>query len=127
MSKPSDFGSFFKENKDLAEEYLEARLEILRLQTIRTSSKIIGSVIWFIIFIFLIFLLFIFFGLVLGFWFTSLTNSLTIGFSISTGILLLLMILLTIFRHTLFVNPVIRFMIRAFTSDQEPDEESQSV
>jgi hypothetical protein len=59
-------------------------------------------------------------------WMSKLTGSLIWGFGITTLILLLKLILLTIFRHQLFVNPIIRMMIRrtnAVTLTPPPDND----
>jgi hypothetical protein len=79
MSKPTDLGAYLKENKDLLQRYIETRVEILRLQLIRSSSKAIGSLVWLIVLLFIFFLLLIFIGLILGFLFAELTGSVYIA------------------------------------------------
>ncbi len=127
MSKPTDFGAYLKENKDLLQRYMETRVEILRLQMIRSTSKAIGSLIWLIVLLFLFFLLLIFIGLILGFLFAEITGSNVIGFSISAGILFLFALLLIVLRKKLFIDPVVRLLIGIFTtpSDDEEDEEGE--
>jgi len=124
MSKPTDLGAYLKENKDLLQRYIETRVEILRLQLIRSSSKAIGSLVWLIVLLFIFFLLLIFIGLILGFLFAELTGSNVIGFSISTGILFLFTLLLIVFRRKLFIDPVVHLLIGIFSSsvDEEEDE-----
>jgi hypothetical protein len=124
MSKPTDLGAYLKENKDLLQRYIETRVEILRLQLIRSSSKAIGSLVWLIVLLFIFFLLLIFIGLILGFLFAELTGSNVIGFSISTGILFLFALLLIVFRRKLFIDPVVHLLIGIFSSsvDEEEDE-----
>ncbi|HMP88145.1 MAG TPA: hypothetical protein PKE63_12770 [Lacibacter sp.] len=122
MRERDNLGTFFKETKDLLQDYLETRLEIFRLQGIRVASRTIGFLAWLFLSVFLFVLVLIFIGLVLGFWFSSLTGSYVMGFGIATLILVLLIVLLTIFRKALFVNPVIRTFIR-LSSEPEPEEE----
>jgi len=130
MSKPTDLGAYLKENKDLLQRYVETRVEIIRLQMIRSTSKVLGNLIWLIVLLFLFFMLLIFIGLILGFLFAEITGSNVIGFSISTGILFLITLFLTAFRRKLFIDPVVRLLIGVFTTPgedeedfEEPDEE----
>jgi hypothetical protein len=51
----------------------------------------------------------------LGLWLSDITGSYIAGFGITTGIILLLIILLTLFRKAFFVNPI----IKAFISQSE--------
>ena len=42
MDQPDNLGSFFAENKTLLKEYLETRLEIYRLQSLRLFARSAG-------------------------------------------------------------------------------------
>jgi hypothetical protein len=119
MPEHENLGSFFSENKTLLKDYLETRLEIVRLQGIRFASRSIGFLAWVFITVFLLVLVLIFTGLVLGFWFSELTGSYVAGFGITTGILVLVIFLLTLFRRQLFVNPVIRGFIKHMAKEEE--------
>lgn len=125
MSEAENFGSFFRENKQLAKDYIDARLEIFRLGLIRILSKSAGYLIWVILSLFLFFLFLIFAGLVLGFWMSSLTGSYVAGFGITTGILLLVIVLLALFRRQLFVNPIIRMVINLAAPANDEEEISE--
>lgn len=122
MHTNENFGSFYDNNKKLLQDYLETRLEILRLQGIRVASKAIGYFAWIILSLFFFFLILIFIGLVIAFWFSSLTGSYVIGFGIATLLLVLIVALLAIFRNILFVHPIIRNFIRT-TAAPEMNEE----
>jgi type IV secretory pathway component VirB8 len=117
-----NLGSFFKENSKLLKEYFETRMKIYRLRAIRLLSKSAGYFFWIIISIFLFFLFIIFFGVVLSLWFSKITGSYIAGFSITTGIILLMIILLAIFRKSLFVNPIIKAFISRSEEDSEEDQ-----
>jgi hypothetical protein len=118
MAETENLGSFFKENKNLVKEYLDTRLEIYKLKIIRILSKSAGNLIWIIISLFLILLFSIFLALVGGFWLSDLTGSYVKGFGIITLIILLKIVLLTIFRKTLFINPIVRLIVSK-TADEE--------
>ena len=122
MSEPENLGAFIKENKTLLKEYLETRLEIIRLQGIKAFSKATGYIIWILISLFLVFLVIIFLGLVLGFWLSELSGNLVIGFGLTTLILIFFLALLAIFRKSLFVNPVIKAMISKLQGEIKQEE-----
>ena len=110
-----NFGSFFKENAKLAREYFETRMKIYRLRAIRLIARSAGHLLWIIISLFLLFLFIIFAGVVLSLWLSDITGSYIAGFAITTGIILLIIFILTLFRRSLFVNPI----IKAFISQSE--------
>jgi hypothetical protein len=112
MSDTGDFGSFFRENKDLAKEYIETRLEIYRLRLIGIASRVSGYFVWIIISLFLLFLLIIFLGLVAGFWLSEVTGSNVAGFGIVALLILIKIIVLAGFRRAIFVDPIIRNIVK---------------
>ncbi len=126
MTKSDNLDSFFKENKRLLREYLEIRAEVYRLRFIRVFSKLAANFIWMIISMFLIALLLIFLGLVTGFYFSEVTGSYSKGFGIATIILILVIFLISMLRKVLFVNPVIRAVIRR-TGERSVDEYEDSI
>jgi len=111
MSQPENLGSFFSENKKLVTDYIETRIALLRLQSVRMVSKSGGTLIWAVIAILFMFIILLFAGLVLGFWFSALTGSYIKGFALATLVFVVLFILITLFRKTLFVNPMIQKII----------------
>lgn len=117
MIEKENLGSFLKENKELIKEYIDTRLEIFKLTMIRLFSKSAGYLIWVIISSFLFFLLMTFTGLVIGFWLTRVTGSYVEGFGYTTLIMLAAIILIALFRKALFINPIIRVMIRRSTEN----------
>ncbi len=118
MADAENLGSFFKENKKLIREYVDTRLEIYRLKLIRILSRSAGYFIWIMISLFLLTLFTIFLGLVAGLWLSELTGSYVAGFGIVTGLILLKIIFLAIFRKKLFVNPIIRSVIRRINDEE---------
>jgi Putative Actinobacterial Holin-X, holin superfamily III len=112
MPNNENLGSFIKENKTLLRDYVETRIEIFRLQGIRQAARVGGYVLWIVMALFLVFLFIIFGGITIGYWLSSLLNSYTAGFGVTTLILLVVIVLLTAMRNTLFVNPIIRNIIR---------------
>jgi hypothetical protein len=121
MSQPDNLGSFLAENKTLLKEYIETRMKIYRLQSIRLFSQSAGYFAWIIISVFLIFLFLLFSGFMVGFWFSALFHSYVKGFGLVALLILLVFVLLAVFRKSLFVEPVIQSIIRR--SRDEEDEE----
>ena len=126
MIEKESLGSFLKENKGLIQEYIDTRLEIFKLKMIRLFSKSAGHLIWIVISVFLFFLLMTFIGLVIGFWLTSMTGSYVEGFGYTSLMMLALIILLALFRKALFINPVIRLMIRRSTENNHEKNSNNS-
>jgi len=122
MSQTDNLGSFFKDSKPLLKEYIEARLELYRLQAIRIVSQSAGYLVWILISLFLLFLIMIFSGIVLGCWLSILMDSYVLGFGTTTLLLVVIFVLLAIFRKKLFVHPVIQAIIRK-TNDSFDDEQ----
>ncbi len=128
MSQPDNLGAFISENKELVKDYIETRMEIYRLQSLRIFSKSAGYFAWIIVSLFLAFLIVLFTGMVVGFWFSTLFHSYVEGFGLVTLLLLALFLLIAVFRKSLFVNPVIQSIIqRSREEDKEEDAVDQDI
>ena len=121
MSQPDNLGSFFAQNKTLLKEYLETRLEIYRLQSIRLFAKSAGYFAWVILSLFLGFLFLLFGLMMLAFWFSGLFHSYTKGFGLVTFLIMLVFVLIAIFRRALFVEPVTHSIIQRSREESEED------
>lgn len=119
MDQPDNLGSFFAENKTLLKEYLETRLEIYRLQSLRLFAKSAGLFAWVLLSLFLAFLFLLFGGMMIAFWFSSLFHSQVKGFGLVTLLILVIFVLLAVFRKALFVNPVIQSVIQKSKEEEE--------
>jgi hypothetical protein len=119
MDQPDNLGSFFAENKTLLKEYLETRLEIYRLQSLRLFAKSAGLFAWVLLSLFLAFLFLLFGGMMVAFWFSSLFHSQVKGFGLVTLLILLIFVLLAVFRKALFVDPVIQSVIQKSKEEEE--------
>jgi hypothetical protein len=127
MSQPDNLGAFFSENKALLIEYIETRMEIYRLQSLRIFAKSAGYFAWIIVSLFLAFLILLFSGLVLGFWVSGLVHSYTLGFGLVVLLLVVIFILLAVLRRSLFVNPAIQSIIQRSRDEvrDSPEEEER--
>jgi hypothetical protein len=120
-SQPDNLGGFFAENKKLLKEYLETRLEIYRLQSLRLFAKSAGYFAWILLSLFLAFLFLFFGGMMVAFWFSNRFHSQVKGFGMVALIILVIFILIALFRRILFVEPVIQSIIQG--SKEEADED----
>lgn len=125
MSSPENLGSYLKEGKNLLRDYVEARFEIYRLKAIRAVAKTGGYLIWILISLFLVSLMVIFCGVTLGFWLSELTGRYTTGFALVTLIYVVIIVLLAAFRKSLFVNPIIRAILKHTQDTGTVDSEEQ--
>jgi hypothetical protein len=119
MDQPDNLGAFFAENKTLLKEYLETRMEIYRLQSLRLFAKSAGLFVWVLLSLFLAFLFLLFGGIMMGFWFSSLFHSQVKGFGLVTLLILVVFVLLAVFRNALFVEPVIQSVIQKSKEEGE--------
>ena len=121
QNQPDNLGSFISENKAVLKEYMETRMEIYRLQSLRIFSKSAGYFAWIIVSLFLAFLILIFGGLMLGYWFSSMLGSYVKGFGLMTLLLVVLFVLLALFRKSLFVDPVVQSIIQRSREEEVND------
>jgi len=114
---------FYQENRKLVTEYLETRMQLIRLTAIRTLSRTFSLfiVICLVSFMVLFFLLF----LVIAFsWqMADVTGSAALGFLCGAGVFLLLLTLGIVFRKPLFLNPLIRLFIQSSANEEEEDDD----
>ncbi len=119
MSQPDNLGGFFAENKKLVKEYLETRLEIYRLQSLRVFAKSAGYFAWIFLSFFLAFLFLLFGGMMVAFWFSTRLHSYVKGFGVVTLLILVVFLLVALFRRKLFVEPVIQSIIQKSREEEE--------
>ena len=119
------FNDFYQENRKLLSEYLETRLQLLRLIAIRTLSRtfsmfIVVCLVSFMVLFFLLFLVISFSWLM-----ADITGSAALGFLCGGGVFLVIIMLAVVFRKPLFLNPLIRLFIHTSTQEEDEDEDDQ--
>jgi hypothetical protein len=119
MENTTDIWQFIESNKKALQEYFELKFEIFSLKFIKKSATIGGLLIWILVISFFILLILFFAGMTLGFWLSSVFNSNIAGFGVTTGILLLITLIIILARKQLFINPIIRIIIREQTKENE--------
>ncbi len=116
-----NLNDFYKENKRLVSDYVETRLDLLKLTTVRSLSRTLSMLILVTIISFMV-LFFLLFLVIAFSWFMSdLLGSATMGFLCGGGVFLLLLVLSVAFRKALFLNPLIRLFIQTSTQEEEDE------
>ena len=117
MSTEKDFTGFYHENKALLKEYLEIRFNLLKLQSIKSISRILSLLI--VIFLVGILVLFVilFLGLSFAWGLSVKTGSNVTGFAGAAALFTLLLITAIAFRKPLFQSPLIRMFIKETAKD----------
>lgn len=116
------FGTVFSSVKEHSQNWVDAKMKVYQLIAIKLLSKLAGNLTWFIISLFLFFLLSVFIGLTIGFWLSNYYGSYTVGFGIVALLILLKIVLLAVLRKKIFINPMIRKIIRQANSEWKEEE-----
>lgn len=121
MENTPDIWQFLEENKKTLQEFVELKIELFNLKFIRKSSSIGGILVWLMVLAFLALLILFFAGITIGFWLSTVFNSNVLGFGATTGILVVITLILILARKQLFINPIIRIMVREQTRENEEE------
>jgi len=120
MSSKETFFSFFSENKALLKDYLDTRLDLIKLQGVRTLSRTISVVMVTFIISLLSLSILLLLNITFAFWIASITGSNIIGFASAAGLLILILIGFIAFGRGMVQNQIIRWIIQ--DSLDEPDD-----
>jgi hypothetical protein len=125
MSNATNFSEFYQENKKLVREYIETRVELLKLKSVRSLSQVLSLMI--ILFITSALLLFVmlFLGMSFAWWIARLTDSNAIGFLSAAGLFTLLVMIVIALRKPLFRTPLIKMFISEAMKDELESEEEE--
>ena len=119
MESEQTIVEFLLSNKKLLQEYVELRIDIFKMELLCTNAKTSGIIVWLVVSLFMLFLILLFAGFTLSFWLADLLHSNTAGFAVTTGILVLFTLLITLFRKAIFINPVIRIILKQNSDEKE--------
>jgi hypothetical protein len=120
-----NFSNYFNQTGKVAKEYLETRLDLIKLQAAGKLSKALGLFFSLILAFLLFFFVIVFLGMVLGFWIGEMTNSFTLGFSCSAALFIVLLGILLIFRKPLIQVPLSNLLVRELMSEMDIDDEKE--
>jgi len=111
----------FQHLKETIAQYIQLRLEELRLGVIERIGYILGYLASVLITFFLSSLALIFIGLGLAFWLSSLFGNKLLGFFATAGIFILVIIIFLLFRRS-FMRLVAGILTREVTRSQKKNQ-----
>jgi len=100
--------------KEKIKEFIQIRIEEYRLGLLERIMDFASTIVFIIIFASILSFSLIFLGFSLSYWFASLLNNTALGFLCTTGIFLLLSILILLIRKPIF-HLVARVIVRKIT------------
>ena len=103
-------------------EYIEVKLDLIRLHTAENLSRIFSNVATIAVIGYLLFFIILFISFASGFYIGSLLDSNELGFLCVAGFYTLLLILFLVFRKQIVERPVIKAIVRLFFPKFEDDE-----
>jgi hypothetical protein len=110
--------------KDI-QEYLEVRMDMIRLHTAENISRIFSSAVNTAIIGYLLFFILLFLSLSAGYFFASVLNSNVLGFFCVAGFYLLILVIFIIFRKQLIERPIIKAVMKLMFPKFIDDEKEQ--
>lgn len=119
MQGKDDFSSFLHENARLVREYVELRMELLRLQAVRIVAKAYSQLMVFLIVLLMGLFVLFFLGMALALSVSAMTGSPIIGYLTSAAVFMLLLVMAVRFRRPLFQDRMVRTLL-----DPQDDEAS---
>jgi ABC-type multidrug transport system fused ATPase/permease subunit len=117
-----NFSNYFNQTGKVAKDYLETRLDLIKLQAAGKLSRALALFFSLILAFLLFFFAIVFLGMVLGFWIGEMTNSYTIGFSCSAGLFVFFLMVIMWFREPLIQRPLSNMLIKEMVSEMEIEE-----
>jgi hypothetical protein len=103
-------------------EYLEVRLNQIRLHTAENLSRMLTSTANIVIIGYLLFFILLFLSIAAGYFFADLFNSNQLGFLSIAGFYILILVLFLLFRKRIVERPIIHAMIKLFFTKFVDDE-----
>jgi len=103
-------------------EYIEVKLDLVRLHTAENLSRIFSNVATIAVIGYLLFFIILFISFASGFYIGSLLDSNELGFLCVAGFYTLLLILFLVFRKQIVERPVIKAIVRLLFPKFEDDE-----
>jgi hypothetical protein len=103
-------------------EFIEVKLDLIRLHTAENLSRIFSNVAIIAVAGYLLFLIVIFVSFAAGYFIGSLLKSVELGFLCVAGLYFLLLILFLVYRKQIVERPVIKAVVRLLFPKFEDDE-----
>jgi len=119
MASTEDIGGFLQENKEMIRDYVDTRAELFKLQAVRMAARTVSMLAVVGIVAMLALFVVLFLGMSLSFWLSAVLNNQVAGFAITGGLFVLLLAIVILLRKPLFLNPLVKAIIRETLSEGE--------
>lgn len=116
---------FYKENRKLISEYIETRIQLLRLTSVRSLSKTLSMLILLMVISLMVLLFFVFLVIAFSIYIGNQMENPVMGFLAGAGVFLVVLLLSILFRKPLFLNPLIRLFILTTANEEEGEEDEE--
>ena len=116
-----NLNDFYTENKRLVADYIETRLQLLKLTSLRSLSRTLSMLILITLISFTILFFLLFLVIAFSWFMADLLGSAALGFLCGGAVFLIFLLLGIAFRKALFLNPLIRLFIRTATKEEEDE------
>jgi hypothetical protein len=113
-NQPGTFGALFEK----AGDYLETRLDLLKLQAIDKSSDVTSSLVSRIVILVIVLLAVFIANIGLSIWIGELVGKMYLGFFIVAAFYALLAFLIHVFRKAWIKDPITNILIRKFINNE---------
>ncbi len=117
--------SFFDKWKDKITEYVDVRVQLIKLSFIERTSHILGYFVYVFIVLSMLLPILIFLGIGLSEVFTDLFDSRIAGYFMTVGVYILLTLIIILYRKPL-IKKVAGIFISKLTDDDEDDNGEQA-
>ena len=107
-NQPNTFATLFEN----AGDYLETRLDLLKLQAINKSSDVVSSVVSRVTILVLVAFAFFILNIGLALWVGEMVGRMHLGFFIVAGFYLLIALIIHLFKNTWIKEPVTTMLIK---------------
>ena len=118
--------SFIDKWKDKISEYVDVRVQLIKLSFIDRTSHILGYFVYVFLILSLMLPVLIFLGMGLGELFTNLFDSSVAGYFATVGVYILLIIIIMLCRKPL-INAVAGIFIAKLTEDENNEDDHKKI
>jgi hypothetical protein len=119
MEQPPEKERFFSDFKNLIIDYLQNRLELVRLSAFEKMAKIIALLFSGMILTMLLFFSVLFISIMAGFYFSNLFQNTFYGFAIVAGFYLITFVVLLIYRKQLIEKFIINAVVKVLFEEED--------
>ncbi|MDD4141755.1 MAG: phage holin family protein [Bacteroidales bacterium] len=121
LSEDNKYQDFTRKAKD----YIKTRYDLLKLELLEKTSRILSVLIMIIISLFLLLGALIYFSFALVSWMETVFGSMIPGFLIIGGVFLIILFLVYIFREKILINPLIRAISKILFEEKESGDDDE--